>query len=153
MTDHDCTPGARRLDRACTRHHTHYWCDACDGWYGVPHDGRCHTADPFNLIPGHTSGPEPGCACRACRTVRDIRGSRAYDVYLAAVEPHQRYLAADPQPGDLVRYHDTIDALTVVEVRPATVTVRHPDGTTRVRQRGALWTFSADHARPKEHTP
>lgn len=70
--EHRCVPGRKTVDRRCTVHPSHYWCDGCQGFYGVPHDHHsCHSLqerDDKRPI-GHTS-PWPGqCACRFCMTV------------------------------------------------------------------------------------
>ena len=43
-TYHRCAPGLDEIDEACNAHREHHWCDACEGFYGVPHNvGGCHT--------------------------------------------------------------------------------------------------------------
>jgi hypothetical protein len=66
-----CTAGQQNDPTGtCTRHTSHHWCIHCEGFYGVPHDGRCHTAAvrrDMHIIGVGT--PSPGrCACRYCKT-------------------------------------------------------------------------------------
>lgn len=62
-------------DGHCAWHRLHYLCDACGGWYGVPHEpGYCHSMQALlffrgrrQLGPGVTR-PDPGnCACAYCK--------------------------------------------------------------------------------------
>lgn len=67
----DCTAGQRVHPVGCERHQAHHWCNWCEGWFGVPHDNRCHTAEvrQDKNIPG-VGRPMPGqCACRYCKTL------------------------------------------------------------------------------------
>jgi len=65
MGEHRCKPGRKTVDRRCTWHSEHFWCKDCEGYYGVAHDGECHTARKGRggVINGH---PSPACACRWC---------------------------------------------------------------------------------------
>lgn len=61
VTEVRCLAGQPTYPRKCTRHHEHFWCPTCEGYYGVPHDEFTH---------GKWSGRHgsPGqCVCRPCR--------------------------------------------------------------------------------------
>lgn len=60
---HRCKPGRKTIDRKCTWHSDHHWCEACEGYYGVPHDAGCHSR-------GNQSHSIRGCACRYCEVYR-----------------------------------------------------------------------------------
>lgn len=65
-----CSPGMKELPTLCEWHDNHYWCDACDGYYGIPHDlYGCHTMQKLEgvILPGSTR-PQVNhkCACRFC---------------------------------------------------------------------------------------
>lgn len=65
MEEHRCKPGRRSVDRRCTWHQKHYWCEFCEGYYGVPHDYGCHTREI--LTTGKTHSKDAKCACRFCQ--------------------------------------------------------------------------------------
>jgi hypothetical protein len=65
--DYRCTAGETEDPTGrCTWHAEHHWCNTCQGFYGVYHDG-IHTATSFR--PAHPFGSsDPGqCACRPCK--------------------------------------------------------------------------------------
>lgn len=61
-----CEAGQTTEPTDCERHPTHHWCQWCEGWYGVTHDGFCHTAKIRTTSRKYVS-PQPGCACRYCQ--------------------------------------------------------------------------------------
>lgn len=67
-----CDAGSPELPILCEWHDDHYWCDACKGYYGVPHDLMgCHTMQHVQgtILPGSTRPrPDGQCACAWCRT-------------------------------------------------------------------------------------
>ncbi len=63
-----CEAGQRDEPTDCDRHPTHHWCEWCEGWYGVPHEGRCHTAKARKNTKD-SGRPSHQCACRYCRTL------------------------------------------------------------------------------------
>jgi hypothetical protein len=72
-----CTPGRKTIDRACDWHTEHYWCTACEGFYGVPHayayagHPEVHTCHTGRALAGHDIGrADQWCACRYCDVVR-----------------------------------------------------------------------------------
>lgn len=75
-----CEPGSATLPTLCEWHTDHHWCDACEGFYGIPHDLRgCHTMQRREgvILPGSTR-PQPGqCACRWCKTWAKLGYERA----------------------------------------------------------------------------
>lgn len=59
MTEVRCMAGQPTEPTTCTRHHTHYWCTVCEGFYGVPHDDTyTHT---------ERARHDRHCVCRPCR--------------------------------------------------------------------------------------
>lgn len=58
-----CEAGQKNNPVECNWHHTHHWCQTCDGWYGVPHDGIHNgpLAHPRSLHEARQ------CACRPCK--------------------------------------------------------------------------------------
>ena len=59
-----CTAGQIKYPERCTWHPDHHWCEVCQGWYGVHHDG-------IHEGPGmHPRGywEATQCACRPCKT-------------------------------------------------------------------------------------
>ena len=52
-----------------------YWCRACEGYYGVPHDGDTHN-----------HRPREGCACAVCQKATGRYGAEG--VFME----HERYL-------------------------------------------------------------
>lgn len=73
MNEIRCTAGQAIKPTDCERHNEHYWCEWCVGYFGVPHNGRCHTAEvrsDFHIV--GIGSPSPGqCACSYCRTWRN----------------------------------------------------------------------------------
>ena len=63
-----CTAGQLDEPTDCERHPHHYWCEWCEGWYGVPHHGLCHTALARRTTRKFVR-PQPTCACRFCQWV------------------------------------------------------------------------------------
>lgn len=63
-----CEAGQEAEPTGCERHSNHYWCDTCQGYYGVPHDG---------IHSGRNKHPEGSryeyCACRPCQEDRAKR--------------------------------------------------------------------------------
>lgn len=79
VTEVRCLAGQPRYPSRCTRHHEHFWCDTCEGHYGVPHDEFTH---------GKWSGSHGGfgqCVCRPCRelTARTLDGDARRDALTA----------------------------------------------------------------------
>ena len=68
-----CEPGETEYPADCERHSEHYWCETCQGFYGVPHDGGMH--DGPNAHPNHWSVRD--CVCRMCINWRIERSRRA----------------------------------------------------------------------------
>jgi hypothetical protein len=58
-----CRPGGTSRPTRCGWHVEHHWCDTCEGWYGVPHDGIHQGPDAHP----QTLSKAVGCACRPCR--------------------------------------------------------------------------------------
>lgn len=90
--DDRCTAGQRIEPRGCIRHGKHYWCRACKGYYGVPHDSNgvaaCHTMAVLHPdMPTYTGPPalqfssSNYCACRYCALVRKEGTQAAIDKY------------------------------------------------------------------------
>lgn len=59
-----CEPGETTYPTNCERHSEHHWCNTCEGYYGVPHDGGIHEG-PF-AHPNQFSDFRQ-CACRKCK--------------------------------------------------------------------------------------
>lgn len=57
MTEVRCMAGQPVNPTKCNRHLTHHWCDVCEGYYGVPHDGP----------EAHSTKWRRDCVCRPCR--------------------------------------------------------------------------------------
>lgn len=58
-----CTAGQEDEPTLCGWHHSHTYCQTCDGWYGVSHEGIHNgpMAHPRSLHEARQ------CACRPCR--------------------------------------------------------------------------------------
>lgn len=59
----DCTAGQAIMPTECARHHEHFWCAVCEGFYGVPHTGM---HDGPNAHPRDLWSAQQ-CACRPCQ--------------------------------------------------------------------------------------
>jgi hypothetical protein len=58
-----CVAGQRTFPDAWTWHN-HHWCNTCEGWYGVPHDGIHAGPDAHPHAALHNPRQ---CACRPCQ--------------------------------------------------------------------------------------
>jgi len=68
-----CEAGSTTLPTLCGWHEDHHWCEACLGFYGMPHDlYSCHTRQRIEglILPGSSRPNLIGCACRFCVTWR-----------------------------------------------------------------------------------
>ena len=60
-TSEECVPGESwDTTGHCARHARHHYCETCQGWYGVRHEG-IHPAHPT------WESIRIGCACRPCQ--------------------------------------------------------------------------------------
>lgn len=57
-----CRPGGKTYPSKCDFHGKHHYCDTCEGFYGVPHDG-IHEGDNAHPVPGRAKD----CVCRPCQ--------------------------------------------------------------------------------------
>lgn len=56
-----CEPGSSTYPVECNWHARHYFCDICQGYYGVPHDKGIREG-----LFAHPDQNARQCACRAC---------------------------------------------------------------------------------------
>lgn len=56
-----CKPGNKVRPAVCDYHTEHHWCDVCEGFYGVPHDGGMHDGPS-----AHPMRDPRKCVCRVC---------------------------------------------------------------------------------------
>lgn len=167
-TEVRCQAGQRTEPVGCERHGEHYRCEACDGWFGVPHDYGCHTKDPGGLCPGNTpprlTTGSDRCACTYCReyakaatrTKNELTRTataRGYAAAQAAAEPWRRSLIDHPETGDLVRSPDTYEIGVVATVGESKVTIQYRLGTQTVARTSRYWSGrGVEHARPWKAT-
>lgn len=99
-----CTAGDVVYPWHCERHAEHYWCTACHGYYGVPHNGAtgspCHSRVAMGMERGGSSRlplTVDQCACRFCVTAAVIGISAAIDKF--ATRPRMPEPPLPPRPG------------------------------------------------------
>lgn len=78
-----CDPGEPIYPSTCERHSDHYWCPACHGYYGVPHDapGECHSrlvTVSARRFWSSWRGAD-GCVCRFCTVAAVVGVDEAID--------------------------------------------------------------------------
>jgi hypothetical protein len=77
-----CQAGQPTEPTDCERHTAHHYCPDCTGWFGIPHDGRCHSAEvrQDRAIPGVGRPMPNSCACTYCRTWKFLGYSAAEEM-------------------------------------------------------------------------
>jgi hypothetical protein len=83
-TEIRCVAGQTDYPSDCTRHSSHHWCEACAGYFGIPHYEhkvwRCHSGIVMH-DPKTWERPSGHCACTFCRTVALIGFEAAYTAF------------------------------------------------------------------------